>query len=305
VTILGTSPDSIAATEDRKRMANVCEQLDIPVPAWSIAHSQDELEAFAPQIGFPVLVRPSYVLGGRGMRVVHEPQELRSYLQGLGAGLREHPVLIDQFLQDATEIDVDGVSDGNDIFTVVMEQIEKAGIHSGDSACVYPPQNLTPDVIEQVEQYTHSLARHLGIVGLINVQYAVKDGKVYLLEVNARASRTVPFASKATGVPLASIATRLIMGVPLSEMALGPVNPTGRVSVKAVVLPFNKFPTLLPVLGPEMQSTGEAMGTGPDFETALARAYLGAGIRSSEKLEARGQKSEVEVELSASLTPNP
>jgi carbamoyl-phosphate synthase large subunit len=231
-----------------------------------------------------VLVRPSYVLGGRGMRVIHEQQELRNYLQGLGAGLREHPVLIDQFLQDAIEIDVDGVSDGHDLFTVVMEQLEKAGIHSGDSACVYPPQTLSRDVIEQVEEYTRRLARHLGVVGLINVQYAVKDGVVYLLEVNARASRTVPFASKATGVPLAAIATRLIMGVPLREMEIGPVNPAGKVSVKAVVLPFNKFPGLMPVLGPEMQSTGEAMGVGPDFDTALARAYLGAGIRPSAKV---------------------
>jgi carbamoyl-phosphate synthase large subunit len=292
VTILGTSPDSIAATEDRDRMARVCEQLNIPVPAWSIAHSQDELEAFAPQIGFPVLVRPSYVLGGRGMRVIHEPHELRSYLQGLGADLREHPVLIDQFLQDAIEIDVDGVSDGIDVFTVVMEQLEKAGIHSGDSACVYPPQTLSPSVIEQVEEYTRSLARHLNVVGLINVQYAVKDGRVYLLEVNARASRTVPFASKATGIPLATIATRLIIGVPLREMDLGPVNPSGKVSVKAVVLPFNKFPTLMPVLGPEMQSTGEAMGSAPDFETALARAYLGAGIRSSQPTPILSTQSE-------------
>jgi carbamoyl-phosphate synthase large subunit len=210
----------------------------------------------------------------------------------LGADLREHPVLIDQFLQDAIEIDVDGVSDGSDVFTVVMEQLEKAGIHSGDSACVYPPQTLSPAVIEQVEEYTRSLARHLHVVGLINVQYAVKDDKVYLLEVNARASRTVPFASKATGVPLATIATRLIMGVPLREMDLGPVNPSGKVSVKAVVLPFNKFPTLMPVLGPEMQSTGEAMGSAPDFETALARAYLGAGIRSSQPMPIPSTQSE-------------
>ena len=225
VTILGTSPESIAATEDRQQMAAVCEQLDIPTPAWSIAHSQDELEAFAPQIGFPVLVRPSYVLGGRGMRIIYTQDELRSYLGGLGARLRKHPILVDQFLQDAVEIDVDGVSDGQDVFTVVMEQLEKAGIHSGDSSCVYPPQTLSPEVIATVESYTRSLARHLKVMGLINVQYAVKDDKVYLLEVNARASRTVPFASKATGVPLARIATRLIMGVPLSEMALAGFEP--------------------------------------------------------------------------------
>jgi carbamoyl-phosphate synthase large subunit len=159
-----------------------------------------------------------------------------------------------------------------------MEQLEKAGIHSGDSSCVYPPQTLSPEVVATVEDYTRSLARHLKVMGLINVQYAVKDDKVYLLEVNARASRTVPFASKATGVPLARIATRLMMGVPLSEIALSGYEPPARVSVKAVVLPFNKFPALMPVLGPEMQSTGEAMGVGLTFQDALAKAFMGAGV---------------------------
>ena len=278
VPLLGTPPQAIAATEDRRQMAAVCEQLGIPIPAWTIVHSEHELEVFAPQIGFPVLVRPSYVLGGRGMRIIHGPEELRTYLRGLGPHLRRHPVLVDRFLEDATEVDVDGVSDGHEVFTVIMEQIEKAGIHSGDSSCVYPPQTLPPEAIEQIEHYTAMLARHLGVVGLINVQYAVKDGTVYLLEVNARASRTVPFASKATGIPLARIATRLILGMLLSEAApdLRALRPE-RVAVKTVVLPFNKFPDLMPVLGPEMQSTGEAMGTGPDFPTALARAMLGAG----------------------------
>ena len=271
VKILGTSPESIAATEDRKQMGGVSDALSIPVPAWTIAHSQEELETFAPQIGFPVLVRPSYVLGGRGMRVIHTQDELRTYLKGLGTALRRHPILIDRFLEDATEIDVDGVSDGQDLFAVVMEQLDPAGIHSGDSRCVYPPQSLTPEIVAQVERYTLDLARHLGVVGLINVQYAVKAGTVYLLEVNARASRTVPFASKATGVPLARIATRLIMGEQLAGMNLR-AEANGRVSVKSVVLPFNKFPQLVPVLGPEMQSTGESMGTGPDLATALAKA---------------------------------
>jgi carbamoyl-phosphate synthase large subunit len=271
VTILGTSPASIAATEDRKQMGGVSDALGIPVPAWTIAHSQEELETFAPQIGFPVLVRPSYVLGGRGMRVIHAQDELRTYLKGLGSALRRHPILIDRFLEDAVEIDVDGVSDGRDLFAVVMEQLDLAGIHSGDSRCVYPPQTLSPEVVAQVERYTLELARHLGVVGLINVQYAVKDATVYLLEVNARASRTVPFASKATGVPLARIATRLLMGERLVDMDLR-IETEGRVSVKSVVLPFNKFPQLVPVLGPEMQSTGESMGTGPDLATALAKA---------------------------------
>lgn len=285
VTILGTSPTSIAATEDRKQMAAVCEQLGIPTPAWTIAHSEDELEAFAPQIGFPVLVRPSYVLGGRGMRIIHGPDELRAYLANLGTQLRKHPVLVDQFLEDATEVDVDGVSDGRMVFPVIMEQLERAGVHSGDSTCVYPPQNLSPQVIEQVRTYTDKLARYLGIKGLMNVQYAVKQGKVYLLEVNARASRTVPFASKATGIALARIATRMMLGEPLNDIPYRRRRPDEAVSVKAVVLPFNKFPSLDRVLGPEMQSTGESMGTGPDFATALRKARLGAGAKTSSKKE--------------------
>ncbi|MDQ3705902.1 MAG: carbamoyl-phosphate synthase large subunit [Chloroflexota bacterium] len=277
VNILGTSPESISIAEDRDKMARLCEQLGIPAPKWAIAHSHTELASFAPEIGFPVLVRPSYVLGGRGMRVVHNEEDLQAYLGGLGEQLRKHPVLVDQFLQDATEIDVDAVSDGVNVFTVVMEQLERAGIHSGDSTCVYPPQSLSAEVISQVESYTRALARHLNVVGLMNVQYAVKDGTVYLLEVNTRASRTVPFASKATGLPLARIATQAIMGTPLSETELDQKRATGKVSVKAVVLPFKKFPTLVPVLGPEMQSTGETMGIAPDFATALRKARLGAG----------------------------
>jgi carbamoyl-phosphate synthase large subunit len=277
VAILGTSPESISIAEDRDKMAQLCDQLGIPAPRWAIAHSHTELEGFAPQIGYPVLVRPSYVLGGRGMRVVYSQDDLQAYLHTLGDHLRKHPVLVDQFLEDATEIDVDAVSDGENVFTVVMEQLERAGIHSGDSTCVYPPQTLSPDVISRVESYTHALGRHLNVVGLMNVQYAVKDGTVYLLEVNTRASRTVPFASKATGLPLARIATQVIMGMPLSEMALDLRRAGGRVSVKAVVLPFKKFPTLVPVLGPEMQSTGETMGTGEDFATALRKARVSAG----------------------------
>jgi carbamoyl-phosphate synthase large subunit len=211
------------------------------------------------------------------MRVVYSQDDLQAYLHTLGDHLRKHPVLVDQFLEDATEIDVDAVSDGQNVFTVVMEQLERAGIHSGDSTCVYPPQTLSPDVISRVESYTRDIGQHLNVVGLMNVQYAVKDGTVYLLEVNTRASRTVPFASKATGLPLARIATQVIVGMPLSEMALDLRRKNDRVSVKAVVLPFKKFPTLVPVLGPEMQSTGETMGTAEDFATALRKARVSAG----------------------------
>jgi carbamoyl-phosphate synthase large subunit len=188
-------------------------------------------------------------------------------------------VLVDRFLEDAVEIDVDAVSDGREIFSVIMEQVEHAGVHSGDSSCVYPPQTLSLRVISAVEEYTLRLARHLGVKGLLNVQYAVKDRTVYLLEANARASRTVPFASKATGVPLARVATRLIMEARLSDMHLHRTDRGGQVSVKAVVLPFNKFPGLEPLLGPEMQSTGESMGIGADFPEAFARAQQGAGFR--------------------------
>jgi carbamoyl-phosphate synthase large subunit len=285
VPILGTQPDSISATEDRKRMAAVCEHLGIPVPRWQIAHNQEELEEFAPKIGFPVLVRPSYVLGGRGMRIIHSAPELGTYLRGLGPRLSKHPVLIDQFLEDAMEVDIDAASDGREICAVIMEQIEPAGVHSGDSSCVYPPQTLAPELQEQITEYTLRLARHLGVLGLLNVQYAIKDGVVYLLEANARASRTVPFASKASGLPLARIATRLILGEKLSEinvraqMRSGAERPVrwqgrGQVSVKSVVFPFDKFPALSRVLGPEMQSTGEVMGIAPTFEEALRKAGI-------------------------------
>jgi carbamoyl-phosphate synthase large subunit len=289
VRILGTSPESIGATEDRQEMAAVCDQLEIPIPGWSIAHSEDELASFVPLIGFPVLVRPSYVLGGRGMRIVHNQEELSNYLQGLGSDLRKHPVLVDQFLEDAVEVDVDCVSDGEEVFLVMMEQLEKAGIHSGDSSCVYPPQTMSAGVLEQIQLYTRRLARHLGIKGLMNIQFAVKEETVYLLEVNARASRTVPFASKASGVLLARMATRLIMGEALRVPELAPRGASGAVSVKAVVLPFDKFPSLVPVLGPEMQSTGEAMGSGPDFTSALARAKLGAAREITARLDSATQ----------------
>jgi carbamoyl-phosphate synthase large subunit len=280
VPILGTTPGAIAATEDRRQMGNLCAELGIPTPAWTIAQGEDEVVAGAAQIGFPVLVRPSYVLGGRGMRIVHSAADLTRYLAELGPHLRRRPVLIDRFLQDAVEVDVDGVADGHDVYTVVMEQLEAAGVHSGDSTCVYPPQTLSPAVVAQVQSYTRRLVEALGIVGLINVQYAVQGGRVYLLEVNARASRTVPFASKATGIPLARLATQAILGTPVAAMTTQPTVPAGRVSVKTVVLPFDKFPALPRVLGPEMQSTGEAMGVDTTYAGALAKARLAAGQRT-------------------------
>jgi carbamoyl-phosphate synthase large subunit len=293
VRLLGTSPRSIAATEDRKQMAAVCEHLGIPIPQWQIVHNREELEAFAPHANLPVLVRPSYVLGGRGMKVIRSVEELSSYFKVLGPRLSRHPVLVDQFLEGAVEVDVDAASDGRDIYAIVMEQLEPAGVHSGDSTCVYPPQSLPENVQTQVHDYTLRLARHLEVKGLLNVQYALKDGIIYLLEVNARASRTVPFASKATGMPLATIATRLILGEPLQEVVReyspGRVTPSSQgrnlVSVKTVVFPFDKFPSLSRVLGPEMQSTGEAMGVGIDFASALAKAREAAGSRVRQGLQ--------------------
>ena len=286
VQLLGTSAEAIDIAEDRAKSSAVITELGMPIPPWGAARTWGEARQMATSIGYPVLIRPSYVLGGRGMRLVYGPDDLNAYLAELFPGrsideidavVPEHPVLIDKFLQEAVEVDVDAVSDGQDVFSVVMEQIEEAGIHSGDSACVYPPQTLSPELIQGLEEYTRALAQRLNIIGLMNVQYAVKDNRIYVLEVNPRASRTVPFASKATGVPLANIATRVILGQKLANMELKPQHDL--VSVKETVLPFKKLPGLDPVLKPEMQSTGEAMGIDKDFARAFYKAELGAGIK--------------------------
>ncbi|MDE4907389.1 carbamoyl-phosphate synthase large subunit [Methanogenium marinum] len=274
--IFGTSPDAMDMAEDRERFSKLLEELNVPSPANGSAYSEEEAFTIAETIGFPLLVRPSYVLGGRAMELVHDEIELQTYIREAVRVSRQHPVLLDSFLQNAIEIDVDAVCDGTDVLIGgIMEHIEEAGVHSGDSACVIPPQSLTADVIETVRKYTKSIAIGIGVVGLINIQFAVKDTVVYILEANPRASRTVPFVSKATGMPLAKIAAKVMYGQKLAD--LGVSEPVmSHVAVKEVLLPFNKLPGVDTVLGPEMKSTGEVMGIDYDFGRAYYKACLSA-----------------------------
>jgi carbamoyl-phosphate synthase large subunit len=274
--IFGTSPDAMDMAEDRERFSELLEELNIPSPANGSAYSEEEAFAIAQTIGFPLLVRPSYVLGGRAMELVHDEIELKTYIHEAVRVSRKHPVLLDSFLQNAIEIDVDAVCDGTDVLIGgIMEHIEEAGVHSGDSACVIPPQSLSTNVIETVREYTKNLAVGMGVVGLINIQFAVKDEVVYILEANPRASRTVPFVSKATGLPLAKIAARVMIGKKLADM--GYTEPVmSYVAVKEVLLPFNKLPGVEIILGPEMKSTGEVMGIDYDFGRAYYKACLSA-----------------------------
>jgi carbamoyl-phosphate synthase large subunit len=279
VPILGTSPDSIDLAEDRRRFGALLRDLRIPAPEWGTATSFDEACAIAARIGFPVLVRPSYVLGGRAMFVCHDEPTLEACMARAVEASPEHPVLIDRFLEDAYEVDVDAVADGESVLIGgVMQHIEEAGIHSGDSACVIPPYH--PEVsgrIDQLGDHTRRLAKALSVKGLINVQYAIKDGIIYVLEVNPRASRTVPFVSKATGVPLAKVAARVMIGRSLREQGLTEERRLEGHFVKESVFPFVKFPGEDPVLGPEMKSTGEVMGISASFGNAFAKAQLSAG----------------------------
>ncbi len=280
VPIIGTSPDSIDLAEDRERFQQLLHELGLKQPDNGIARSPEEAEAVARAIGYPVVVRPSYVLGGRAMEIVYDEKSLRDYMAEAVEASPEHPVLIDKFLKDAIEIDVDAVADGRRVVVAgIMEHIEEAGVHSGDSACSLPPYSLGPDLVEEIRRQTESLALALNVVGLMNVQFAVQDGTVYVLEVNPRASRTVPFVSKATGVPLAKIAARVMAGRTLDELGLTEVPPPRHVSVKEAVFPFVKFPGVDTILSPEMKSTGEVMGIDAEFGMAFAKAQLAAGNR--------------------------
>jgi carbamoyl-phosphate synthase large subunit len=274
--VLGTSPDSMDIAEDRDRFSILLDRLGIPSPPNSSAYSLEEAREKAAAIGYPVLVRPSYVLGGRAMEIIHDEIELEGYMKEAVRVSRNHPVLIDSFLQNAIELDVDAVCDGSEVLIGgIMEHIEEAGVHSGDSACVIPTQSLSPSIIETVKEYTRKIALALGVVGLINIQLAVKDGVVYVLEANPRASRTVPFVSKATGIPLAKIAAKVMIGKKIRD--LGYVEkPFSHVAVKEVLLPFNKLPGVDTVLGPEMKSTGEVMGIDYDFGRAYYKACVSA-----------------------------
>jgi carbamoyl-phosphate synthase large subunit len=277
VRILGTSPDAIDIAEDRRRFEKLTRELGIAQPANGTATSVDEAVTIADSIGYPVLVRPSYVLGGRAMEIVHDAPSLRDYFERAARVSEDRPVLVDRFLEDAFEADVDALSDGTDVVIgAVMEHIESAGIHSGDSACVLPPYLIPAAAVEQMKVHTVAFAKALGVVGLINVQYAYKDGVVYVIEVNPRASRTAPFVSKAIGVSLPSIAARLMLGETLAQVGFTQEIVPPFVSVKEAVFPFNKFREFDPVLGPEMRSTGEVMGIDDDFGTAFLKSQLAA-----------------------------
>ena len=278
IPILGTSPDAIDLAEDRERFQQVLHKLGLIQPANGIAKTPEQAKAEANRIGYPVVIRPSYVLGGRAMRIVHNDEALMQYMAEAVIVSGKNPVLIDQYLQDAIEIDVDAISDGEDIYVAgIMQHIEEAGIHSGDSACTLPPYSLGAETIEELKRQTRLLAKGLNVVGLMNVQYAVQNGAVFILEVNPRASRTVPFVAKATGVPVAKIASRVMAGEKLAAFNLS--EPAYKhMAVKEAVFPFARFPGVDIVLGPEMKSTGEVMGIDSDFGRAFAKSQLGAGV---------------------------
>jgi carbamoyl-phosphate synthase large subunit len=292
IKLLGTSADAIDRAEDRKRFGELLKKLDLRAPAWGTAHGLEEAQQIAARIGYPVMVRPSYVLGGRAMEIVHEPSGLDDFVvRAMEASRRESlssradeadaPILIDQFLPDAIEVDVDVVSDGTDVVIGgVMEHIEEAGIHSGDSACCLPPYSLPAATVDAIKTQARALAIELGVKGLMNVQFAVpRDGRgIFILEVNPRASRTVPFVSKVTGVPLAKVAARISVGRTLKEMGISEVTPK-HVAVKEAVFPFAKFAGVDTLLGPEMRSTGEVMGIDRTFAAAFGKSQLGANTK--------------------------
>jgi carbamoyl-phosphate synthase large subunit len=275
--IIGTSPDAIDRAEDRERFKDLLDRLGLRQPPNGTARSTAEAAAIAARIGYPVLLRPSYVLGGRAMEIVRDDAGLRDYMTRAVAASPDHPVLVDKFLDEAVEIDVDCIADGRDVVIGgVMEHIEPAGIHSGDSACCLPPRLLLRGIQDEIRKQTKALARELGVVGLMNVQFAVKEGTVYVLEVNPRASRTVPFVSKAIGRPLAKIAARVMAGKSLAELGVTEELVPLHQSVKESVFPFIKFPGVDTILGPEMKSTGEVMGIDRDFAKAFWKAEEGA-----------------------------
>jgi carbamoyl-phosphate synthase large subunit len=290
--IAGTSPASIDAAEDRELWNALCARLEIPQPAGGTAATIDAALAITSRIGYPALVRPSYVLGGRAMEIVYYDEGLRVAMAQLASfgslgkegGLSaERPVLVDRFLEDATEVDVDSIRDAIGDFVIggIMEHVEEAGVHSGDSACVIPPYSLSPETMEVLADYSQRIANALGVIGLLNVQYAVKSGQVFVIEANPRASRTVPFVAKATGVPLAKVAARVMLGATLAELRaeglLSEPVQGDHIAVKEAVLPFSRFPEADALLGPEMRSTGEVMGIDLTFGLAFAKSQLAAG----------------------------
>ena len=280
IKVLGTDPDDMNNAENRDRFTKLCKKLKIPRPEFGIAYSKEEAKKIVKKLGYPVLLRPSYVLGGRGMEIIHSDEDFETYVTEAVKVSKDHPVLIDKFLDNATELDIDAVCDGKDVFIGgVMEHIEEAGIHSGDSSCVTPPQTLSKELVQRVKDYTKKLALALNVRGMINVQYAIQDGIIYVLEANVRSSRTVPFISKATGVALAKIGTKVITGKTLKELGYANKEIAPKhVSVKSVVFPFDKLIGADVSLGPEMRSTGESMGIDYDFGSAFYKAQMGAHV---------------------------
>ncbi len=280
VPIIGTSPDSIDRAEDRERFQKLLHELKLLQAPNRTARTPDEALAAAREIGYPVVVRPSYVLGGRAMEIVHAETDLVRYMREAVKVSNDSPVLIDRFLNDAIEVDVDAVCDGKDVLIGgIMEHIEQAGVHSGDSACSLPPFSLTAAMQDELRRQTVEMAMALNVVGLMNVQFAIQDGKVYVLEVNPRASRTVPYVSKATGIPLAKVAARCMVGISLKKQGVTREVIPPYFSVKEAVFPFIKFPGVDTILGPEMKSTGEVMGVGQTFAEAFVKSQLAAGVR--------------------------
>ena len=278
VPIIGTSPKNIDLAEDREKFGKILDKLNVTCPQFGTGRTLDEVIAVAEKIGFPVLARPSYVLGGRAMEIVYSKDQLVNYISRNADVTEGHPILIDQFLEDAFEFDVDALSDGKEVHIgAIMQHIEEAGIHSGDSACVLPPYRITTDAMDEIIRITESLALELKVIGLINLQFAYKDGMVYVLEVNPRASRTVPFVSKSTNTPLARIASQIATGKSLKDFDLNPLDSMNHVSVKEAVLPFNKFPEESVFLSPEMKSTGEVMGISNTMGESFRRASISAG----------------------------
>jgi carbamoyl-phosphate synthase large subunit len=280
IPILGTSADAIDLAEDRERFQQLLQRLGLLQPDNGTARSAEEADAIAERIGYPVVIRPSYVLGGRAMEIVYDRAGLHRYMREAVRVSGDNPVLIDRYLNDAIEVDVDCICDGSTVYVAgVMEHIEEAGIHSGDSACSLPPYSLSPAMITELKSETEALAKALNVVGLMNVQYAIKDDTIYVLEVNPRASRTVPFVAKATGVAVAKIGARVMAGAKLaSDFFLDDDSIAPHVAVKEAVFPFARFPNVDTILGPEMKSTGEVMGLDSSFERAFAKAQLGAGV---------------------------
>jgi carbamoyl-phosphate synthase large subunit len=277
VKILGTSPDSIDRAEDRKRFKEILHQLNLQQPESGTAMSAGEAVNVAKGIGYPVMVRPSYVLGGRAMEIVYDEKSIRDYMKRAVSASPEHPVLIDKYLEDAIEVDVDALSDGSRVIVGgIMEHIEEAGIHSGDSACSMPPYSLSREVIEHIKTYTRALAKELQVIGLMNIQFAVKDNEIFILEVNPRASRTIPYISKSIGIPLAKMAAKVMAGKTLDELGLTSEPEISHYTVKEAVFPFDRFPGVDTLLGPEMKSTGEVMGIDSDFGSAYAKSQTSA-----------------------------